>query len=176
MERCRQHSGHGIILVMKRTNLFCVFIPLIAAFAIWTGCSKSTSADSGNANSTPTEQHSAPVTQKPASVELRGGISCDNATTQTALELKKAGWTYIMPEPKSAKAAWGIRDGRTTWWVGYWTNERNNSTSSIQPTKNAQGQLVGDGQGNRSWRRGGSPAAPSQIEWLCSKSGGVPPN
>jgi len=161
---------------MKRINLFGAIISLIAAFAVWTGCSKSPSADSGNANSTSAEQRSTPVTPQPALVELRKGISCDDATTQTALELKRAGWTYNMPEPKSAKAAWGVRDGRTTWWVGYWTNERNNSRSSIQPTKNAQGQLVGDGQGNRSWRRGGSPAAPSQIEWLCSKSGGVPPN
>src|SRR5712671_3249502 len=118
---------------MKRINSFGTFISLIAAFAIWTGCSKSPAADSVNTNSPiPAAPHS-------ASTELRGGISCNDATTQTALELKRAGWTYNMPEPKSAKAAWGVRDGRTTWWVGYWTNERNNSTSSIQPTKNAQG-------------------------------------
>lgn len=105
----------------------------------------------------------------------KGDFSCDQATIQTALELKRAGWTYIMPEPKSPQAAWGNRDGRTTWWVGYWVNKQNNSTSSTQPKKDASGQLVGDGNGSRSWRRGGSPPPPTKIEWLCSDFGGIPP-
>ena len=109
--------------------------------------------------------------------ELRkGDFSCDKATIQTALELKHAGWTYIMPEPKSPQAKWGNHDGRTTWWVGYWVNKQNNSTSSTQPKKDANGQLAGDGKGSRSWRRGGSPPTPTKIEWLCSDFGGIPPS
>jgi hypothetical protein len=108
--------------------------------------------------------------------ELRSGdFSCDKSTIQTAIELKHAGWTYIMPEPKSPQAAWGNYDGRTTWWVGYWVNGRTGATSSAQPTKNASGEWIGDGNGFRAWRRGGTPPPPSKIEWLCSSYGGIPP-
>ena len=75
--------------------------------------------------------------------ELRAGnFSCDKATIQTAVELKHAGWTYIMLEPKSPQAAWGNHDGRTTWWVGYWVNDNDRSTSSGQPKKDENGKLV----------------------------------
>src|SRR5690242_4694705 len=71
--------------------------------------------------------------------ELRKGtFSCDAKTLQTALDLKHAGWTYVMPEPKSPQAAWGHRDGRTTWWVGYWIN-KDKTNSSIQPKKDTNG-------------------------------------
>lgn len=79
-----------------------------------------------------------------------------------------------MPEPKSAKAAWGVRDGRTTWWVGYWDNPLTRQTSSATPTK-VDGKWVGDGQGTPGWRRGGTPGAPTVLEWLLSKSGGIKP-
>jgi hypothetical protein len=115
-------------------------------------------------------------TTHPIPPELRkGDFSCDKATIQTALELKHAGWTYIMLQPKSAQAAWGHRDGRTTWWVGYWTNGKYGATSSTQPKKDAEGKLKGDSRGFRTWRRGGSPPTPTKVEWLCSESGGVPP-
>lgn len=99
-------------------------------------------------------------------------IVCDKATIQTAVELHSSGWTYIMPTPKSPQAMWGNRDGRTTWFVGYWKNSKNGSTSSSQPKKNEKGELTGDGAGTPGWRRGGSPPNPTKIEWLCSKSGG----
>src|ERR1051325_8461985 len=100
--------------------------------------------------------------------ELRSGsFSCDKATIQTALDIKHAGWTYLMPEPKSPQAAWGNPDGRTTWWIGYWVNDKDHSTSLEQPKKD-KGRLVGDGKGGRAWRRGGSPLRPSKVEWLCS--------
>lgn len=106
--------------------------------------------------------------------ELRGGIKADNETIQKALEMKRQGWVYIMPEPKSAQAAWGNRDGRTTWWVGYWINEETDRTSSVEPVLE-NGKYVGDENGSRFWRRGGSPPPPSKIEWLLSKSGGIKP-
>jgi hypothetical protein len=81
-------------------------------------------------------------------LELRGGIQADNATIQKALDMQKHGWAYIMPEPKSSQAAWGNRDGRTTWRVGYWTNEKTGETSSSEPALN-NGKYVGDGQGGR---------------------------
>lgn len=102
--------------------------------------------------------------------------SPDRTTLQTALELKHAGWTYVMPKPKSAQAAWGNRDGRTTWYVGYWTNVKTRSTSSLQPIKNNNAQWVGDDRGLAASRRGGSPPPPTQIEWLCSTSGGITPS
>jgi hypothetical protein len=80
-----------------------------------------------------------------------------------------------MPEPKSRQAAWGNYDGRTTRWVGYWVNGRIGATSSAQPAKNSNGEWVGDGNGYRSWRRGGTPPSPTKIEWLCSSYGGIPP-
>ena len=77
--------------------------------------------------------------------ELRpAGFACDKATIQIALELNHAGWTYHMPEPKSPQAAWGNGDGRTTWWIGYWTNKKDHSTSLKQPKANDAGKLEGD--------------------------------
>jgi hypothetical protein len=115
-------------------------------------------------------------TTNAAPSELRKAkFSCDSATIQKALDLKKAGWTYVMPAPKSPQAAWGNTDGRTTWFVGYWKNNKTKATSSKQPTKDDAGQFVGDGNGARSWRRGGSPATPTKIQWLCSESGGIAP-
>ena len=109
-------------------------------------------------------------------VQLRPAkFAFDQETLQKALELKRAGWTYVMPQPRDARARWGNDDGRTTWWIGYWTNERNQMTSASQPQRNGSGQWVGDGKGIRSWRRGGSPLAPTKIEWLCSRSGGITP-
>jgi len=106
--------------------------------------------------------------------ELRGGIKADSATIQKALEMKKQGWVYIMPEPKSPQAAWGNHDGRTTWWVGYWVNEKADETSSVEPVLE-NGKYVGDGHGSPGWRRGGTPPPPTKIEWLLSKSGGIKP-
>lgn len=106
--------------------------------------------------------------------ELRGGIQADQATIQKALEMKHQGWIYIMPAPKSAQAAWGNRDGRTTWWLGYWVNGKTKQTSSEEPVLK-DGKYVGDDQGVRVWRRGGSAPAPSKIEWLLSNGGGIPP-
>jgi hypothetical protein len=102
-------------------------------------------------------------------------FSVETTNLQAALDLRQAGWTYIMPQPKSPQAAWGNHDGRTTWYVGYWTNAVTHSSSAKQPKKDDKGQLVGDGNGTPAWRNGGSPAAPTKIEWLCSKSGGIPP-
>ena len=108
---------------------------------------------------------------------LRGGnIQCNQATIDVALELTQQGWQYVMPEPKSAQAAWGNTDGRTTWFTGYWINKTSQKTSMETPIKNASGSYIGDDRGYRGWRRGGSPAMPTQLEWLCSLSGGVPPN
>ncbi len=106
---------------------------------------------------------------------LRGGIDCDNATIALALELSQQGWVYIMPQPKSPQAAWGNRDGRTTWWIGYWADEQTNATSVAQPKRDTNGRYVGDGLGRPRWRRGGSPPLPTKFEWLCSRSGGIPP-
>jgi hypothetical protein len=109
--------------------------------------------------------------------ELRScACSIEKPTLQTALDLKHAGWTYVMQEPKSRQASWGNHDRRTTWFDGYWTNLKTHATSSMQPIKDANGQWVGDGQGGRThYRNGGSPGSPSEVEWLCSTIGGVAP-
>jgi hypothetical protein len=108
--------------------------------------------------------------------ELRQGeVSCDKATIQAALELKRAGCDYVMPEPKSPQARWGNRDGRTTWWIGYWQNKKAHLMSSKQPAKDEKREWIADGLGGPAWRRGGSPPRPSKIQWLCSESGGIAP-
>lgn len=108
--------------------------------------------------------------------QLRPGIVCDEATTAIASALASQGWVYVMPQPKSAQAAWGNRDGRTTWWLGYWQNTKTGATSVKQPTKGTGDNYTGDGQAGKGvWRRGGSPPLPSKVEWLCSKNGGVAP-
>lgn len=100
----------------------------------------------------------------------------DETTLRTALALKRAGWIYVMPVPKSRQAAWGNFDRRTTWWPGYWQNVRTNATSETQPYRDERGAWSGDGRGGRSYyRNGGSPSPPTEIEWLCSTEGGIPP-
>ena len=105
---------------------------------------------------------------------LRGGIKADKETIKIALVMQEQGWIYIMPEPKSPQAAWGNKDGRTTWYVGYWKNTKSGETSDSTP-RLVNGKYVGDGQGGPGWRRGGSPSAPTKLLWLLSKCGGVPP-
>jgi endonuclease/exonuclease/phosphatase family metal-dependent hydrolase len=85
-----------------------------------------------------------------------------------AAELRAAGWTYILPEPKSKAAKWGNTDTRTTWFPGYWKNEKTNATSVSQPKKPG---FAGDAQDKPKWRDGGSPAPVSWAEWLCSMEG-----
>ena len=167
--------------IMKSIKILTALI-LLVQFVFSSGCSKSSSSDEAKRNPILTESKSKDQppaesgTNKSISIELRAGISCDNKTVQTAIELKLDGWVYIMPQPKSLQASWGNPDIRTTWWVGYWTNESKNVSSSILPTNNAAGEFVGDGNGVQSWRHGGSPSTPAAIEWLCSKSGGIPPH
>jgi hypothetical protein len=105
---------------------------------------------------------------------LRQGISIDKNTISITQEMQNQGWSYIMPEPKSAQARWENTDGRTTWWIGYWINKNTNQTSLKTPEK-VNGKYAGDNQGSHSWRRGGSPNAPSKLEWLLSIYGGIAP-
>src|SRR5258708_1434364 len=93
--RCKE----GPYCRMKTTRL------LLALPALLIGLLCGPAAFADQTNSFPTERRKAT-------------FSCDAATLQTGLNLKRAGWTYIMPEPKSPQAAWGNPDGRTTWWTG----------------------------------------------------------
>ena len=90
------------------------------------------------------------------------------ADRSLAAELRAAGWTYILPEPKSKAAKWGNTDTRTTWFPGYWKNEKTNATSVSQPKKPG---FAGDAQDKPAWRAGGSPGPVTWVEWLCSKEG-----
>jgi endonuclease/exonuclease/phosphatase family metal-dependent hydrolase len=110
-----------------------------------------------------------------ASGELRaveGGKQAPAADVAASKALVAAGWRYVMPEPKSKAAKWGNKDTRTTWFPGYWKNA-SGATSVAQPS--AADQFKGDGAAKPAWRDGGSPNAPTWIEWLCSESGGVMP-
>lgn len=109
-----------------------------------------------------------------ASVLRATSTPADSAVISHALDLVRSGWAYTMPIPKSPQAAWGNRDGRTTWWVGYWSNKKTQETSAKPPVK-VDGKFIGDGLGAPGWRRGGAPRTPTLIEWLCSKSGGIEP-
>ena len=107
---------------------------------------------------------------------LRQGIQADVATQTTAVEMYLQGWRYTMPSPKSAQAAWGNSDGRTTWFYGYWYNTLTDQVSSTQPEKKQNGRYLGDDQDLRNYyRKGGAPRLPTELEWLLSQSGGVKP-
>ena len=107
---------------------------------------------------------------------LRQGIQADVATQTTAVEMYLQGWRYKMPVPKSAQAAWGNTDGRTTWYYGYWYSVLTEQVSKTQPLKKENGLYYGDDQDLRHmYRNGGSPRLPGKLEWLLSQSGGVPP-
>jgi len=105
---------------------------------------------------------------------LRGGIQVDQDTIDIALAMQSGGWVYHMPQPKSTQARWGNTDGRTTWWVGYWTNSKTKKNSSITP-RLIDYKYQGDNKGQAAWRRGGTAARPSRLEWLLSSGGGIPP-
>ena len=70
---------------------------------------------------------------------LRKGINADAQTIKIAVEMYLQGWRYTMPVPKSAKAAWGYHDGRTTWFYGYWYNTKTKDYSQETPIKKANG-------------------------------------
>jgi len=107
---------------------------------------------------------------------LRSGIKANKSTIKTAVEMSLQGWHYTMPIPKSSQAIWGNSDGRTTWWKGYWYNNKTKKYSRDTPQKQSNGHYYGDRQNdNGNWRNGGSPNYPSKIEWLLSSSGGVKP-
>ena len=78
-----------------------------------------------------------------------------------------------MPNPKSAKAGWGVSDGRTTWWNGYWYNKMTKLYSDTTPIKKNSGLFIGDNQNSSgTWRNGGSPRGPDVYMFLLSDSGG----
>lgn len=107
---------------------------------------------------------------------LRQGITVDAETIKTAVEMYLQGWRYTMPKPKSAQAAWGNFDGRTTWYYGYWYNVETKAYSKEIPTKKSNGYYYGDNQNMQYyWRNGGSPRFPNKLEWLLSSGGGVKP-
>ena len=112
-----------------------------------------------------------PAPDQDGPVSLRSGRSVSDADRAIATELATRGWTYVMPRPKSSKAAWGNTDRRTTWWAGYWMKERTRQTSTRQP--NPADGFKGDGE-TPGWRSGGTPKHPTDVEWLCSESGGPP--
>ena len=105
---------------------------------------------------------------------LRAGIKADERTLATAILMQRQHWRYVMPRPKGPQAAWGNTDKRTTWWIGYWHQTATNRCSSKTPELEDQA-YHGDGLGRGRWRRGGSPRAPSKLQWLLSEKGGVKP-
>jgi len=105
--------------------------------------------------------------------KLRKGISADEKEIQIACEIYAQGWRYTMPRPKSNQAAWGNRDKRTTWFYGWWYNEKTGEYSDATPQKTKSGLYKGDSRNNaHSWRNGGSPSYPDIYMYLLSSSGG----
>lgn len=104
---------------------------------------------------------------------LRKGIPANKKEIREACEMYEQGWTYTMPIPKSKKAAWGITDGRTTWYYGYWYNTKTGKYSDTTPKKSSNGLYIGDNQNSANkWRNGGTPGRPTIIMYLLSESGG----
>jgi|GEM_PF-1179353 len=108
---------------------------------------------------------------------LRQGINVDKTALKIAVEMYLQGWRYTMPRPKSNQARWGNKDGRTTWWPGYWYNEKTQEYSRKTPNKQGNGYYDGDEQADKPfYEYGGSPSYPSRIQWLLSSKHGVKPN
>lgn len=104
---------------------------------------------------------------------LRQGVKASEEEIAQACEMYMQGWRYTMPEPKSKKAAWGNYDRRTTWFRGWWYNEKTKQYSDTTPKKAKNGLYLGDNQNNAySWTNGGSPAYPDVYMYLLSSSGG----
>ena len=105
--------------------------------------------------------------------QLRKNIKASDSEIRTACEMLADGWKYTMPNPKSAKAGWGVSDGRTTWWNGYWYNEKTKLYSDTTPVKKNSGLYIGDNQNSSgTWRNGGSPRRPDVYMFLLSEYGG----
>ncbi|MEM1422563.1 MAG: hypothetical protein AAGH64_01020 [Planctomycetota bacterium] len=106
-------------------------------------------------------------------VRLRALEWASEADRRSAYEAARRGWAYVMPRPKSPSARWGYTHGSTTWFNGYWFNSslERYSTAAPGPANDYQG----DDARPDEWRRGGSPDAPSVVEWLCSEEGGIEP-
>jgi hypothetical protein len=105
--------------------------------------------------------------------KLRKNIEATDIEVKIACEMMADGWKYTMPRPKSAKAGWGISDGRTTWWNGYWYNDKTKLYSEATPVKKSSGLFLGDNQNNSgTWRNGGSPQIPDVYMFLLSDFGG----
>jgi len=104
---------------------------------------------------------------------LRKGIKATDSEIQISCEMLSQGWKYTMPRPKSAQAAWGNGDGRTTWYNGFWHNSKTGLYSVSTPQKRESGLYLGDNQdSSNSWRNGGSPALPDVFMFLLSDTGG----
>lgn len=96
--------------------------------------------------------------------------SASTSEVKEAYSLALGGWRYSLPQPKSAQAAWGNSDGRTTWWYGYWKNTETGGFSSTKPILSKSGIWVGDGQDMAGYyRRGGSPPYPTKLERILSE-------
>lgn len=107
------------------------------------------------------------------SSKLRKNISASDKQILVACEMYEQGWKYTMPRPKSSKAGWGISDGRTTWYNGFWYNSKTKLYSDTTPRKSSNGLYRGDKQNSAyTWRNGGSPGKPDIFTFLLSKSGG----
>jgi hypothetical protein len=91
-----------------------------------------------------------------------------DADTSLAKALQAAGWSYVLPYPKSKAAEWGKKGGNTTWWPGHWTR-KGGATSATQPTQ-ADG-WKGDGKPRGDYTKTGAPAACTWVEWLSSAVG-----
>ena len=102
-------------------------------------------------------------------------VIIDDKTKNKALQMKRQGWKYIMPRPKSKDADWTITDGRTTWYNGFWNNENTQKRSLKEPKLSKTGDYIGDEKGVEEWRKGGRPRNPTFIEYLLSESGGIEP-
>ena len=112
-------------------------------------------------------------------IKLRedGYLVKDTKILNKAKEMKQQGWEYIMPTPKSPGADWTVRDGRTTWHSGYWVNGKKKDRSYAEP-KLKNGIYEGDNLFVEKWTtiKRGRPKNPTKIEWLLSKTDGVPPD
>jgi hypothetical protein len=95
------------------------------------------------------------------------------SASELGKKLTAEGWCFMPPRPKSAQAAYGNYDKRTTWFYGYWVNSAEQECSLETPRLIPKhGIYVGDGRDCESaaytWRNGGyMPNSKIEQECLC---------
>ncbi len=137
-----------------------------------------TANDSKSSATKPTDGASDKPAVSESGLRALAGRTAPAADVTTATALHAAGWMYVMPMPKSKTASWENTNATSTFFIGYWKHMPSGKTSQTAPVDGKDvigGESAFDEKDKLRWKKGGAPAAPSFVEWLCSSEGGIEP-